>query len=99
MNLFGNRRQPPDLSLAHTLREGKHMERYKNLAGDSSVLAYENGSGFIRVQFRDGHIYRYTTASAGPTNIAFMKHLATLGRGLNTFINATVRKRYAQRER
>lgn len=75
------------------------MERYKNLGGDSGISAYENGSDFIRVQFNDGAIYLYTYASAGSDNIERMKHLANQGQGLNTFINTTVRKSYARKER
>lgn len=75
------------------------MERYKNLAGDSGVAAYEAGSDFIRVQFSDSSVYLYTYASAGPNNVEHMKRLAVNGRGLNSFINTNVRKRYACKER
>ena len=75
------------------------MERYKNLGGDSGVVAYEIGSDSIRVQFSDGAIYRYTYASAGSSNIEHMKQLARNGQGLNSFINTTVRKAYALKER
>lgn len=75
------------------------MERYKNLGGDSNVVAYEEGIDFIRVQFSDGAIYLYTYASAGPSNIEHMKNLATSGQGLNAFINRAVRKAYARKER
>ena len=75
------------------------MERYKNLGGDSGVVAYENGPDFIRVQFSDGAIYLYTYLSASSQNIEYMKQLARNGQGLNSFINTTVRKAYAQKER
>ena len=75
------------------------MERYRNLGGDSSVIAYEIGSNFIRVQFSDGSVYLYTYASAGSHNIEQMKQLARRGRGLNSFIMRNVRKAYARRER
>lgn len=75
------------------------MERYRNLSGDSGVVAYEIGSDFIRVQFADGAIYLYTYASAGSHNIENMKQLARTGQGLNSFINTTVRKAYARKER
>ena len=75
------------------------MERYKNLGRDSGVAAYEVGDDFIRVQFLDGSIYLYTYASAGSHNIEQMKHLARNGQGLNAFINTTVRKAYARKER
>ncbi len=75
------------------------MERYKNLGRDSGVAAYENGPDFIRVQFSDGSVYLYTYASAGAQNIEHMKPLAIDGQGLNAFINTTVRKAYARKER
>ncbi len=75
------------------------MKRYKNLAGDSKVIAYEYGSDFIRVQFRDNSVYRYTYESAGNVNIEQMKKLANAGHGLNSFINTHVRKLQQLKER
>lgn len=74
------------------------MERYRNIDGDSGVVAYENGPDFIRVQFESGAVYLYTYASAGPQNIERMKTLANSGEGLNAFINKYVRKMYAKKE-
>lgn len=75
------------------------MEPYRNLGGDSGVVAYETGKDFIRVQFSDGAVYLYTYTSAGPSYIEHMKQLANIGQGLNAFINTTVRKAYARKER
>ncbi|MCL4488353.1 MAG: hypothetical protein M1570_09525 [Chloroflexi bacterium] len=75
------------------------MERYQNLGGDSGVAGYEIGPDYIRVEFSDGSIYLYTCMSAGDQNIEHMKQLARNGQGLNSFINAAVRKAYARRER
>jgi len=75
------------------------VERYRNLGGDSGIVAYEIGPDFIRVQFSDGAGYLYTYASAGSHNIEHMKQLARRGQGLNSFINTTVRKAYAGKER
>lgn len=63
------------------------MVRYSNLSGDSGVVAYAIGREFIRVQFRNGGIYRYSDASAGKPTIDRMKVLARSGRGLSTFIS------------
>ena len=52
------------------------MQRYRNLAGDAGVVAYETGIDFIRVQFTDGDTYLYTYQSAGASNIEHMKELA-----------------------
>lgn len=75
------------------------MERYMDIDNDSGVAAYEIGADFIRVQFKDGSIYRYTYASAGQQNIEQMKALARAGDGLNAYINRNVRKLYVVKER
>lgn len=75
------------------------MEHYKNLGGDSGVVAYEIGDNSIKVQFRDGALYLYNDQSAGHHNIEQMKALAIAGRGLNSFISRVVRKGYASKLR
>jgi hypothetical protein len=75
------------------------MERYRDIDGDSGVLAYETGPDFIRVQFKDNSVYLYNYASAGTHNIERMKSLAAAGNGLNAFINTNVKKAYAKKER
>jgi hypothetical protein len=82
------------------MHKGAHeMERYKNLAGDSGVTAYELFNGGIVVQFQDGWKYEYTSQSAGPAAIATMHRLAMSGRGLSSFISANVRKAYSRKFR
>lgn len=63
------------------------MERYRNLSGDSGVVAYEIRRGGIVAEFVNGAIYLYTNASAGPEAIAEMQQRARAGRGLSTFIS------------
>jgi hypothetical protein len=75
------------------------MKRYKNLSGDSGVVAYETGSDSIKVEFADGGLYLYTYASAGAANIEQMKALAASGKGLATFIVRNVREAYAAKLR
>ncbi len=75
------------------------MERYGNVGGDSGVAAYESGADFIRVQFSDGGSYLYTYDVTGRENVERMKQLASSGHGLNSFINTTVHKAYARKER
>jgi hypothetical protein len=67
------------------------MERYRDINGDSGVLAYETGPDFIRVQFKDHSVYLYTYISAGSHNIERMKSLAAAGDGLNACINTNVK--------
>jgi hypothetical protein len=75
------------------------MERYKNLAGDSGVIAYQLFSEGIVVQFQDGWKYEYTKPSAGAAAIATMHRLATSGKGLSSFISVNVRKAYSRKFR
>jgi len=73
------------------------MDRYRNLAGDSGVVAYEIGARSIKVLFRDGAVYTYTCESSGCGNVDRMKVLARAGRGLSTFISTVVRGSYASK--
>ena len=73
------------------------MERYKNLSGDSSVVAYEIAAGEITVKFSDGWHYLYSIQSTPPDNIQEMKRLAAQGRGLNSFIRREVRKGFLRK--
>ncbi len=75
------------------------MNRYKNLSGDSGVLAYELSPGAIVVQFNNGWSYEYTDCSAGASAIAAMHRLAREGRGLSGYISANVRDAYARKFR
>lgn len=74
------------------------MDRYMNWGGDSSVVGYESGADFIRVQFSDGSMY-LTYVSCGSYSCEMMKSLADAGQGLNAFINTNVKKAYACKER
>jgi hypothetical protein len=68
---------------------GENMEIYRNISGNSGVVAFEIGANYVRVQFRHGTPYLYTYHTAGIANVDEMKRLARLGQGLNTFINQT----------
>lgn len=73
------------------------MEIYKNLGGNSGVIAYKIEDTSISVRFQDGWHYVYTNQSTGVTNIEHMKLLANQGQGLNSFISKFVKKRYASK--
>lgn len=75
------------------------MQPYKNLSGNSGVVAYRLAPDAITVEFEDGGIYLYTCESAGRSVIEQMKKLAVEGRGLSTFITRHVRTAYARRLR
>ena len=73
------------------------MERYKNLSGDSNVVAYELGQGSITVQFASGthRTYVYNSAKPGAVTVAEMQRLAVAGRGLNSYIGRVVKGNYS----
>lgn len=75
------------------------MQSYKNLSGNSGVVAYALSDDAITVEFEDGGVYLYTVQSAGSSNIAQMKMRALAGRGLSTFISRHVRHGYAAKLR
>lgn len=65
------------------------MEQYKNLSGNSGVVAFQIGNDYIKVQFKDGRftLYTYTYQSASSVAIENMKALAVRGQGLNSYIS------------
>ncbi|MDQ0141620.1 hypothetical protein [Cupriavidus necator] len=73
------------------------MEPYRNLSGQSGVVAYELGQDHIRVQFDNGRVYTYDYQSTGRSQVEQMKRLATAGRGLCSFISQVVGKHFAHR--
>jgi hypothetical protein len=75
------------------------MKTYRDIDGDSGVVAYDYGPDWIHVQFKTDAVYEYTYPSAGQENIEKMKLLADSGDGLNSFINKQVRKLYSRRIR
>lgn len=75
------------------------MKPYANDGGESGIIAYQIGPDFIRVEFSDHSIYRYTYGATGRENVEHMKRLASNGHGLHSFINKTVRKAYDRKER
>jgi len=75
------------------------MKRYKNMSGNSGILAYEIDNNSITIQFRVGGIYLYNTRRPGGYLLEQMKSLAISGVGLNTFINKYIRKNYDKKLR
>lgn len=69
------------------------MKPYRDIGRDSGVAAYDFGSDYIDVQFKNGRTYRYTYAEFGSAMIEAMKRLAIRGDGLNTYINQNIKKR------
>lgn len=75
------------------------MQRYLNLNGNSSVAEYTYSSNFIDVSFNDSSLYRYDYNSTGINHVETMKSLANQGRGLCSYIQKFVRKRYSEKLR
>lgn len=71
------------------------MERYRNIKGDSGVLAFEAGDDYIKVRFVGGDVYLYTDAATGRRHVEQMKKLAAKGKGLSTYISRYVKNGYA----
>jgi hypothetical protein len=73
------------------------MQPYRDLRGDSGIVAYEVDRGWIKVQFKHGGTYLYDATAPGTVHVAAMTRLARAGDGLNTYINEHVRKNYSQK--
>jgi hypothetical protein len=75
------------------------MQPYKNLSGTSGVVEFESAADHIDIGFKGGAIYRYDDKVPGSQQVETMKLLAENGRGLATFINQNVRKKFAAKLR
>jgi hypothetical protein len=71
------------------------VKPYRNLSGDSGVIAYEIADRAIVVMFRNGSTYVYDFDSTGKADVERMKALAVAGKGLATYISTSVGDRYA----
>ena len=71
------------------------MEKYRNLSGESGVVAYQEGKDFIKVKFMGSEqVYTYSYDSAGIRHVEKMKVLARKGEGLSTYISRYVKDKY-----
>lgn len=75
------------------------MTPYRNLNGNSNVVAYEATEDSIHVVFKSGACrhYLYNAVRPGGATVEQMKRLAIAGRGLNSYISSTVRSNYAKK--
>lgn len=71
------------------------MTPYEN--ANSGIVAYEIQREAIIVEFRHGGRYLYDHDTTGREHVEEMKVLALEGRGLATYINKQVRKRFAMK--
>lgn len=75
------------------------MTPYRDCDQDSGVRAYEIGEAHMDVEFKDGHVYRYSDLTPGRAELDRMTQLARSGEGLNGYISRVVRKRYERKLR
>lgn len=83
----------------NTPKKMRHVKRYKNLSGASTVKRYEIEKDAMMIVFTNSSVYRYTNQSADPGNISKMKSLALAGKGLGTFIEANLKDRFLRKIR
>ena len=75
------------------------MKPYRNLGGNSNVVAYETTENSIHVVFKSGRWqnYLYDSSRPGKAVVERMKALAEQGYGLNAFISSMVKSNYARK--
>jgi len=77
------------------------VQVYKNIDGDSGIVGYKLGDGYIIVKFKQGkhQHYHYRSTEIGSANLAIMHKLALQGDGLNAFINTNpqVKRNYFEK--
>lgn len=75
------------------------MKTYKNLSGDSGVVAYEIGRTFIKIKFEgETGIYTFDYKRPGKYDVEIMKTLASKGEGLSTYISQEVRTNFSSKK-
>ena len=75
------------------------MTKYKNLSGNSDVISYEIGDGYIWVRFISSpESYLYTDKSVGKINIKRLHECAIKGRGLCTYIDKYCHSLFEKKE-
>lgn len=75
------------------------MTPYRNLGGNSNVVAYEADEDSIHVVFKSGTYrnYLYNSVRPGKAVVERMKFLAAQGQGLNSYISSVVKDNYANK--
>lgn len=73
------------------------MPIYQNKSGSSGVASFEISASEIAVRFKDGWTYVYSYNHSGMHHVEQMKKLAIEGRGLNSYINRYVGKKFARK--
>jgi len=82
-----SKKPPPDWT--------SRLRPYRDLHGNSGVVAYCAGDAYIIVQFQDDGTYLYNATAPGQLHVEAMIRCAHAGSGLATYINQEVREHYA----
>jgi hypothetical protein len=73
----------------------KKVKLYKDISGNSGVVAYEIGKDYIKIRFKhEDHVYLYSYHNPGKKHVEAMKRLAEAGEKLSTYISVNVRDNY-----
>ena len=75
----------------------KLFRRYPD--AKSNVARYMIEADSITIDFKDNSTYRWTNQSATPEHIAKMKTLAASGKGLDAFVESTVKESFLRKIR
>lgn len=75
-----------DVAKFYEPRKVLAMKTYRNIDGDSGIVAYDYGNDWIIVQFKNGQAYEYQASKIGQAHISAMKELADAGEGLHSYI-------------
>jgi hypothetical protein len=73
------------------------MIKYLNQGLNSNVEYYLPSFNSILVRFRGGAEYLYTNEATGEYHVNNMKQLASIGKGLTSYINRRVKFKYAKK--
>ena len=75
------------------------MTPYRNLNGDSNVVAYEANEDSIHVIFKNGTFRNnlYYVVSPGRAVVEQVKALAVQGRDLNSYISSVEKDNYSKK--
>ena len=75
------------------------MQKYRDTDRASGVDSYEISEVAIKIKFKNNHIvYVYTYTKPGQLHVEKMKKLASVGDGLNAYINTKVKSNFERIE-
>lgn len=73
------------------------MQPYTDRGGDTTVIGFEDGDDFIRIQYLDGAILEFRVGEVSAAHVMNLRQLAQLGEGLQSYLSRHVPTRLARR--